>query len=501
MRWPPAIGRLHDALIDPPRRERTAAMALAAYALVWATYGAIARASQGLHPDMTELVAWSRDLAWGYSKHPPLGAALVWLWFHVFPLAEWTYYLLAMLMPTAALWIAWRLAGDYLDADKRVAGLALLTFIPFFNFIALKYNANTVLLPLWAATTFAFLHSFRTRAFRWAVLAGLAAAASLYGKYWSAMLVAGLAVAAIIDARRAAYFSSPAPWITAAVGLIALAPHLAWLVKHDFPTFSYAVRVHAERTFGEGAMHAVDYLAGAIGYAVAPLAIVLIGARPGPRLAADMVWPCDRERRLAAACFWVPLLLPALIGPLAGINVTALWSMPAFSLLPVLLLSPPAIRLRPNHVRHLLGVAVAIPLLALAAAPIIAREMQRVGPAPAGAQGRLLAVEIERQWRAMSDRPLRFVDGDPDIAYAVAAYATDAPRALAKMPRPSAGDVARAGVVFVCFSEDAPCTATIAAEAAAQGGGRVLTVTIVRNFLGIPGKPQAYTMIIVPPRG
>ena len=60
-------------------------------------------------------------------------------------------------MPALALWIAWRLSADYLDGEKRVAGLALLTLVPFFNFHALKYNVNTVLLPLWAAAAFFFL--------------------------------------------------------------------------------------------------------------------------------------------------------------------------------------------------------------------------------------------------------------------------------------------------------------------------------------------------------
>ena len=66
---------------------------------------------------MTELIAWSRDLAWGY-KHPPFAAALVRLWFSVFPVADWSYYLLAMLMPAIALWIVWRLSADYLDARE-----------------------------------------------------------------------------------------------------------------------------------------------------------------------------------------------------------------------------------------------------------------------------------------------------------------------------------------------------------------------------------------------
>jgi hypothetical protein len=40
-------------------------------------------------------------------------------------------------MPTIALWIVWRVSADYLEIDKRVAGVALLTLIPFYNFHAL----------------------------------------------------------------------------------------------------------------------------------------------------------------------------------------------------------------------------------------------------------------------------------------------------------------------------------------------------------------------------
>jgi hypothetical protein len=224
------ITALHGALIDPARRERSVVLTLAVYAAVWAIYGTIAKSGQGLHPDMTELLDWSRHLAWGY-KHPPLAAAIVWLWFSVLPVAAWSYYLLAMLMPTIALWIVWRLSADYLDIEKRVFGLALLTLVPFFNFHALKFNVNTVLIPLWAATTLWFLRSYTTRSTLYAALAGAGAAACMLGKYWSIFLIAGLVVAALIDKRRAGYFRSAAPWITVAAGLVVIAPHLSGFIS------------------------------------------------------------------------------------------------------------------------------------------------------------------------------------------------------------------------------------------------------------------------------
>ena len=99
-----------------------------------------------------------------------------------------------MLMPAIALWIVWRLSADYLDIEKRIFGLALLTLMPFFNFHALKFNVNTVLMPLWAATTFWFLRSYKTRNALYAALAGIGAAGCMLGKYWSVFLIAGLVV-------------------------------------------------------------------------------------------------------------------------------------------------------------------------------------------------------------------------------------------------------------------------------------------------------------------
>ena len=116
------IERLHDALVDPSRRERTCFWLLVAYAAVWGLYGAIAKGSQDLHFDMGEMVALSREDLLGTPKHPPLGSWLVRLWFSVFPLADWAYYRFAMVVATVGLWIAWKLSERYLDAEKRVVG-------------------------------------------------------------------------------------------------------------------------------------------------------------------------------------------------------------------------------------------------------------------------------------------------------------------------------------------------------------------------------------------
>lgn len=490
-----AADRLRAALTDPARAERTVVWLLVAYTVAWAAYATVSKAPQGLHPDMTELVAWSRDLSFGYLKHPPLAAWLVAAWFAVFPVAGWSYYLLAMLMPALALWFVWRLSADYLDAEKRVAGLALLMLVPFFNFHALKFNVNTVLLPLWAATVFCFLRSYRTRAPLWAALAGLAAAAAMLGKYWSVFLLAGLVVAALIDRRRLDYFRSSAPWITVAVGALALAPHLYWLVRHDFAPFTYAMIVHGEKSIATTLVSVLGYLGGSFGYVAVPLIVAAVLARAKPAAIADMAWPREAERRLVAAAFWAPLLLPAL-GAVAGRSeITSLWSMPAFALLPVLLLSSDKVAMRAIDTRRVLVAAVAMPVAMLMASPVIAMIAHRNGPSPNSAHAHLLARQAEDAWHQVTPQPLRFVGGEADLAYGVVTFAAARPRALTDMPPPPADELARAGSLWVCFAEGGGCKSR-----AAAAGSRIVESTIVRGFFGRLGKPQRYTIVIVPPR-
>src|SRR5262249_12837174 len=160
----------------------------------------------------------------------------------------------------------------------------------FFNFHALKFNANTVMLPLWAATTAFFLLSFETRSVAFAALAGLAAAAAMLGKYWSIVLLAGLGIAALADPRRAKDFGSPAPWATMAAGLAGLAPHVAWLYAHDFTPFTYAMESHPG-TLAESARSGLGYVLGAAAYVAAPVVLAAIAAAPTPAALRDTLWP------------------------------------------------------------------------------------------------------------------------------------------------------------------------------------------------------------------
>jgi len=504
------IGRLFDALTDPARRERAMPATLLGYVALWTLYGTLAKGSQDIHSDMSEQFALSRELAWGFSKHPPLAMVVVRAWFAVFPTADWAYYLLAMATAGLALWIIWRLSARFLDAEKRVLGLALLTLVPFFNFHALKFNQNTVLMPLWAAATLWFLRSFETRRMPDAAMAGLCAAACMYGKYWSIFLLLGLGLAALLDARRAAYFRSAAPWVTIAVGVLALAPHVWWLFANDFAPFSYAVAVHGEATFATTLRAALGYLAGSLAYVAVPLVISCVAARPSRAALLEMAWPVGPERRLAAAAFWATLLLPAVIAPFFGLQLVSLWSMSAWTLLPVMLLSSPLVAVGRRDATRVLALAVVLPIVMVAIAPAIAFATHRGGLPADATHSSLVVAPIDELWRETTDRPLKLFAGFDDFPDGVSFYAPSHPFAthvLGGTLAPAIEErIGREGIALLCPERPrepagaARCLDAATSLAVRFPGGKRKEVEVARRYLGVAGVPARYLLITIPPK-
>ncbi len=503
------IQRLLAALTDPARRERTVVAVLLGYVALWTLYGTLAKAGQDIHADMSEQFALGHQLALGYPKHPPLAMLVVRAWFAVFPAADWAYYLLAMANAGLALWIVWRLSARFLDGDKRVVGLALLTLVPFFNFHALKFNVNTVLLPLWAATTLWFLRSFETRRVFDAVLAGLGAAAAMYGKYWSVVLLLGLGLAALADSRRAAYFRSPAPWVTIAVGALALAPHAAWLIGNDFAPFSYAVVTHGAASLATTMVAVLGYVAGSVAYVAVPLAIVFLVARPNRDAVKDMAWPRAPERRLAALAFWAVLLAPAVIAPVLGVRLVSLWSMSAWTLLPVMLLSSPRVSISHRDAAGIVTLAAVFPVVMVALGPAIAFALHRAGPQPGSTHSSVLAAPVERLWRETTAEPLRLFSGFDEFTDGVAFYLPSHPLAVhvldAAASQAVEARIGRDGIALLCpaRSADRPrtgaCVNAAIARARCSMPGAQVEVEVARRYLGIGGTPARYLIVTIPP--
>jgi len=350
-------------------------------------------------------------------------------WFDVMPAETWAYYLFAIVMPTITLWIAWHVTGRYLSPEKRLYGIALLTLVPFYNFHALKFNVNTVLIPFWAATTWWFLRSLENRSAGWAALAGVGAAAAMLGKYWSIFLLAGLVVAALCDSRRREYFRSPAPWLTIATGAVLIAPHVYWVATHDFEPIRYAFGAHpATRTLA--AFYTLYFFGGILAYIGGPLLLNLAAIRPSMAAVGDSIWPPPGGRRTISIALGAPILLAALGSILLKIRIGALWTMSGMTLLPVVLLSSPLVTVPREAAIRVLALALLYPIVVTAVSPGIALVTHRTGVPNYASHYQLIARAVESDWSKRTNQPLRVIGSYGPIVNGIEFYFENSPSTL-----------------------------------------------------------------------
>jgi 4-amino-4-deoxy-L-arabinose transferase-like glycosyltransferase len=508
------IERVIDALCDPSRRYRTMAGVAIGYALTWTLYAVIAKSTQDIHTDMAEIALWTRDVAAGYPKHPPLIVLLTAVWFALFPLTDWAYYLLAGTMLGLSLYLVFVLSGEWLEGTKRAAVPILVAVIPFYNFLGLKFDHNSAQIPLWAATIWAFMWSLRTCSLGWAALLGAVAAAAVLTKYWAVFLVAALFFAALANRRKSDYFRSAAPWITAGVFALAMLPHTIWLVREGFPPSNYVAATRAAGSLMDWLRSLAEFWGGTLFYASPAMFLAFTLARPSIAAMRDSFLPHDEDRRIAGILFWSPIFLPAVTAAFTGTALVSLWSFPALNLLPVMLLSSPLVIVARQALVRTTLVVIVLTGLALLTSPIVAAVRLKAGVENYAAYSRLIAAVMEREWARVTHKPLRIVAGSFQYVNTVAFYIADRPSTYASFSSylsPWVNDerIAREGIAVVCGADDTRPMAwgpwnTTCLEAVDNLVKQGLLVQrteleLARHWLWLTGPPQRFVIAVVPP--
>jgi len=507
------VGRLSarvvDGLIDPARRRRVALWLVIGYGLAWWVYAIVAKSSQDLNADMAEMVVWAQHPALGYSKHPPLLAWVLAVWFAIFPHADWAFWLLSAITLAAGIFLAIELCGEWLEGEKRAAVPFLLAVIPFYNFLGLKFDQNSALIPLWALAMWAFVRSLNGRPHGWAALAGLAAAAAMLTKYWSEFLVLAMALAALFHPRRKDWFRSAAPWVTALVFSLALLPHVIWLIQENFPPFTWVAVRRLSNSWLDWGRTLVGYLLGTIGYGGAALLLGFLLTRSSRGsirdVACDSWLPADPMRRTAAILFYAPILLPIIPALAARVSLLSIWNTPALNLLPVMLLASPLVTVTRDAVIRLAAGVVIFTLGVVLVSPIIAGVILKRGVENYAAYGRQLAEAAEREWRATTDRPLKIVAGLFTTVNTSAFYMREHPITYADFssylsPDVDAAHIAREGAVIMCPADDDYCMRNLNDLTARGPAGRRTELTLSRRWLWLDGPARRFVVATIPPR-
>lgn len=471
-------------------------------ALVWTLAAWLSRGNLDRAGDMVENYVWGIEWQAGY-KHPPLFAWITAAWFSVMPRTDWAYFALSALNAGVGLLGVAALARRFLSSEGAAFAALALAVSPFYTVMAIKFNANAVLLSLWpwaAACFVAFMQDGRRRD---AAACGALAALALLGKYFSVVLVMGLALAALVIPNWRQRLRGGGLWLALAAGLVVLMPHLLWLFFNEFSTLRFASQRGAG-SLGPALQRLANYAIAQAGYLL-PSAIFLLWAVPASRRreAASLLVRAIARPSLHRELWWLalaPMLVVAAIAALAGTQMASVWGMAQWFAVTALWVAVLGQRGIVPRVHWLRGALPVVWLAVLAIAPAVGIYEARRGSATAIEPRAELAQAAHALWTERTGRPLPAVGGSFVEALSIAFYAPGKtrwgnPAESAATPWISPSDWRREGGLLVCAGGDEDCHRWARAESAAPP----IEVSVHKESWGMTLPVHTYSLYLVLP--
>ena len=215
--------------------------------VVWTLVPSIVNVNLPL--DTIEALAWGRSLDWGFDKHPPLSAFIVETVYQFFGNQDWAYYLTSQIFVIIAFTYVFKFSKEFFqNGNLALITVLLLEGIFFYNFTTPEFNVNVCQLPFWALSvyfTWKCIQQDRTKDY---LLLGLFIGLGILSKYLFIYLVITIEILFLYLIFKRKKIKSKNCFIAGLVVLIILLPHIFWLVKNDYSSFTYAF----ERTGGIG---------------------------------------------------------------------------------------------------------------------------------------------------------------------------------------------------------------------------------------------------------
>jgi hypothetical protein len=206
----------------------------------------------GIFRDEMYYLSCARRLAWGYVDHPPLVAALTWLWTAV----AGDGLRALRVLPALAVAGATALAGSTARAmgggrfAVALAGFAM-GLAPVVLSLASVLSMNAFDLLFWAAifrVLVALLDDGDERLWlAFGALAGLGLLNKISVLFLGFGVLAGLLVARRWEVLRGRWF-----WIGGAVAVLLFAPHLVWQQIHGWPTLEFMENARRDKNIDYG---------------------------------------------------------------------------------------------------------------------------------------------------------------------------------------------------------------------------------------------------------
>jgi hypothetical protein len=426
----PADAVLRPWLLAAARPDFEIALWCLFYIVVFTLMQLISHGPGDLVNDTLEAVAWGQHPQLGYSKHPPFWAWVAFGWFKLFPFAEWSAYLLASVNAAIGLVCSWYVARRFLSLERATGAMLALMLSATYLCLAQRFNANTILISLWPATTLAVLRAVERNRIADGVLAGLLTAFCLLSKYSSAIYLLSLFVAVYMIAGSAKVYRSRAALICYVVVILALLPHLVWMQQNDFLPLTYA-RVATARTWPAPLRESAFFLVTTPAFAaIGTIAYLLAAGTSFRRLPAILLGGFRGRRRAVAVLVFGTAALTILAGLLSSSSVRPIYAIPLLFPIPIWLAMAPEVYFNANSLNRLRWMVLGVFAFCVALSPVLALFFAKYDVRMARQPKDEIIGAVTQEWHRLYAQPLRIVAGDEDYAIAAPFYSADHPAYL-----------------------------------------------------------------------
>lgn len=411
------------------------ALSIIVIVIFWALYANFSKYNLDTYRDMLENYSWGIRWQWGNSKHPPVFGWITAAWFEIFPRTNLAYRFLSSINIGISLALMLMISNRYLNKNQQLATLAAALGMPLLGFVALDYNANSAMIPFWAASFLFYLRILEKRRLVDGLALGLFAGLAMLVKYHSAVLLLAIFIHSIADKDVRPLWRTSAPWTAAVAFGIVVMPHVIWLLDNTFSSIRFAALDQGDRGIGNITFRQVEFFIAQLLYALPGLAILGLYRRPKDGFPLfdfaqfGMLGRMSKGRALLAVGL-LPVPLTMALGLILWVPLTSNWSAPFFIFTPILLVLLLSKTIADKHWWTGPAFILLFSAVLLALSPLI-----RSSILSAARHNTVLPIidivrTAETLWETEVGTELAYVGGDSELSYGSSFYVESRPYSI-----------------------------------------------------------------------
>ena len=403
----------------------------AAQLLLWTLAPTLVNDSPPL--DVVENVAWGKEWIISSYKNPTLSSVLLELARLLTGEYGWPSYLLSQLFICSTFVLVFLLGRQPFGTERALVGTLLLTGVYYFSWPTPEFNQDIAQMPLWAGVAFTLWRATETRRTGWWIGLALFAAAGMYAKLSTSVMLVAAAGWILFDGQTRRALTTSGPWIGLALFLIAVSPLAAWLIANEFAPLQYAA--------SRGRYHALSAPMFLLWQAIVMLPMigmlgasgVLTGNRTGSPTQPARSELEKRFVRYLAFMTVSPILIAVGMTAVANTGAKLMWGVPMLNLVGLLATSLTWHHFDSKALKRLVYCAMTVLAAVPAgyAAAVAYSPLLRGNPKRQNWPQAEIATRMGEIWTRATGQPLRIVAGrDNWLAGLVALSCCEAPPSM-----------------------------------------------------------------------